>query len=218
MDLMDDDFKDEVRLQLPLTVGSRYGIEPSELADASAASSQTLLRITADILMGGVIRSIKCPGHDDLTTFTPYVTRTGQTSRRRRTVKMHSPTFLSKDFVLVVRADGLDEPRCFAERDENGSGTIAMQLTWVPNFKLPPIPGQEYLFLIDRSGSMSGSRIDVAKRALIMLLRFLPSAGTTINIVSFGSSFKAFWENGSAEYSNQVLASAVSVPCSSPSF
>jgi hypothetical protein len=39
-----------------------------------------------------------------------------------------------------------------------------MQFTIVPNFQLPPVKGQEYIFLIDRSSSMSGARIETAKR------------------------------------------------------
>ncbi|KAG6380484.1 hypothetical protein JVT61DRAFT_8637 [Boletus reticuloceps] len=56
------------------------------------------------------------------------------------------------------------------EGDEEGS-TIAMQLTLVPKFQAPKIPSQEYIFIIDRSGSMSNTPIETAKRTLIMLLR-----------------------------------------------
>jgi hypothetical protein len=209
MDLMDDDNKGEVRLQLPMSVGCRYGPEPPSLADAASASSRTRLRITVDIQMSGVIRRVSCPNHEGLINLSPYVTRTGQTSRRRKIAKLRSQTFLTRDFVLVVHADGLDSPRCFAERDDSGSGTIAMQLTFVPNIKLPPIPDQEYLFVIDRSGSMSGSRITVAKRALSMLLRFLPNEGTKFNIISFGSHHEALWESGSLVYSDSSLRTAV---------
>jgi Mg-chelatase subunit ChlD len=47
---------------------------------------------------------------------------------------------------------------------------------------------QDYIFLIDRSGSMSGQRINLAVGALKLFLHSLP-IGSKFNIVSFGSNF-----------------------------
>jgi hypothetical protein len=203
MDLMDDELNDEVRLQLPMSVGYRYGTPPPSLAKATSASSRTRLRITADVQMSRAIRETSSPTHS--IEVIPYVTHIGQHSRRRRTIKFRSQTFLTSDFVLTVRADGLDAPRCFAERGDAG---IAMQLTLVPQIKLPPVPAQEYLFLVDRSSSMSGSRIEIAKNALIMILRMLPSSHTIFNVSSFSSDVQSLWPK-SQEYNEKSLDSAV---------
>ena len=50
-----------------------------------------------------------------------------------------------------------------------------------------------YIFLIDRSGSMYGNRINMAKQSLIYFLKSLQDNGSKFNIISFGSSFYALF-------------------------
>ena len=66
----------------------------------------------------------------------------------------------------------------------------------------------EFVFVVDRSGSMAGSRIDAAKEALLLLLKSLP-VGCTFNIVSFGSDFQFLFEDGSRPYAKETLDSAL---------
>lgn len=47
---------------------------------------------------------------------------------------------------------------------------------------------KEYIFLIDRSGSMYGSPIKLAVSALKLFLHSLP-VGSKFNVVSFGTHF-----------------------------
>ncbi|KAJ7226005.1 hypothetical protein GGX14DRAFT_642349 [Mycena pura] len=204
MTLPNDDNTDEIRFQLPMCVGERYGPPLTALDGASAPSSSTRIRITLEIQTSGRIQSLTSPSHSNDISETRYQTHLARPSRRRTTVRYRSPTFLDRDFVLVVHAEGLDAPRCFAElqRDPGGrhSDTVAMQLSIVPSFKLPPVTGQEYIFVVDRSGSMGnmggtrmgGTRIETAKSTLKLLLRMLPG-GSTFNIFSFGSRHSGLW-------------------------
>lgn len=63
----------------------------------------------------------------------------------------------------------------------------------------------EYIFLIDRSGSMRGERISMAKQALLFVLRSLPPK-SYFNVVSFGSSYSALYPESVASSEDNVSA------------
>ncbi|XP_054435462.1 von Willebrand factor A domain-containing protein 5A-like [Pteronotus mesoamericanus] len=80
----------------------------------------------------------------------------------------------------------------------------------------PPMMCGEFVFLMDRSGSMqcpmnnqdkSQQRIQAAKETLIVLLKSLP-LGCYFNIYGFGSTFEAFFPN-SVQYTQQTMAEAL---------
>jgi len=64
----------------------------------------------------------------------------------------------------------------------------------------------EFLFVIDRSGSMAGARIENLKRALIKFLLILPK-NAYFNIISFGSSYMLY-KPRSIKNSPQALEAA----------
>ncbi|KAF4572545.1 hypothetical protein EYR36_007053 [Pleurotus pulmonarius] len=192
MTLLNDDNVDEIRFQLPQHVGNRYGTPPAALNDAAGTSTSTRIRISIDIQTSGRLHSAISPSHGQDIKEKRYPTHRNRTSRRRTTVSYRSKTYLTKDFLLIIHAEGLDTPRCFVEvarkTSRLGSDTVAFHLTMVPKSILPSLPSQEYLFLIDRSGSMSGNRIETAKETLVTLLKLLPAQGTKFNLYSFGST------------------------------
>lgn len=210
MDLMTADIVDEIRFQLPMRIGQRYGRIPDGMVDASHISKKTRVKITLNIQTQGIITSVTSPTHVDF-IFTPYTASRGKSSRRRGTAVYSSTEYLSGDFVLIIRADGLDRPRCIAERHPGNPRSVAMQLTMVPKFDLPPVSKQEYIFLLDRSGSMGmgTNRIEMAKLTLHLLLRSLPGQGTTFNVFWFNNSTDKLWES-SRDYNQQTLDQAVS--------
>ena len=217
LDLMEDEHPNQIRFQLPMALGERYGAPPAALVDVTSPEARSRLRIAADIQMPGRILSVSSPTHT-LGPLIPRKTQTGRNSSRRISAAFRSSSFLLRDFVLVIEAHGLDAPRCVAERDDR-LGTIAMQLTLVPNFELPPVPPQEYIFVVDRSGSMAGERIRTAKRTLKILLRMLPNADegagrtTMFNIWSFGDMADSLFAGGSRGYTGATLDIAVSLSC-----
>ncbi len=52
----------------------------------------------------------------------------------------------------------------------------------------------EYVFVIDRSGSMDGQRIELAKQALLLFMASLPE-GSRFNVFSFGSNYSALFKD-----------------------
>jgi len=66
----------------------------------------------------------------------------------------------------------------------------------------------EFIFVIDRSGSMSGSRINAARSTLLLCLAALPD-GALFNIVGFGSSFEFLFGSSSVRFDNTQKKVAV---------
>ena len=212
MNLMDDSSADEIRFVLPVAIGAqRYGLPLPEAQDARHPQAHTRLRFTATVQSGGYLRKLYSPSHGSNMSVHFYRNHRGNDSRHRAEVEMHSKSFLTSDLVLCAKADGLDAPRCFGEHDADG-GTVALQLSLAPNFEIAPPPSQEFLFLVDCSGSMGPEdRIETAKQALSILLRTLPKDDSSFNIFCFGSTCSSMWPS-SRSYNETTLNEAVSKP------
>ena len=61
----------------------------------------------------------------------------------------------------------------------------------------------EFIFVLDRSGSMGGVRITKALEALILLIQSLP-VNSKFNIVSFGSNYSFLYKE-SVDYKNETV-------------
>lgn len=59
---MDDDVSDQVRLQLPMYIGSRYGTLPIDMAGARTAPPNRI-NISVDVRMQGAMKTIASPTH-----------------------------------------------------------------------------------------------------------------------------------------------------------
>ena len=66
----------------------------------------------------------------------------------------------------------------------------------------------EFLFLLDRSGSMSGKKIEIAKSSIILFLKSLP-VNSKFNIISFGSEFQFLYPESQVT-NNENLADTIS--------
>lgn len=201
--LIDDENHDEVKFIFPQKYAQRYGAAPSSITGTITNPDQPF-QMKVTVQQAGPIKTISCPsGH-------PISFSVDSTDATSATVSLkHTKSFLAKDVILVVSAANLDSPRCFIEEHPSGRHTTtAMALTLVPRFEIPDVcHGMEYIFMIDRSGSMSGTNIRLVKDALVVLLRGLPTKDTTFNLVSFGSTTTLLW-NQSRIYSQSTVNEA----------
>lgn len=209
---MDDEDNDQVKFIFPRTYTQRYGAAPT-FNSAQGRTANQSFQMNVIVQQAGTIKSISCPsGHPISLEFgiPDSIAQAATGSSHYASVSLADSTgFLTQDVVLVIRAVGLDAPRCFAEQHPSPKHeTTAMALTFVPRFNLPDAEcGMEYIFIVDRSGSMEGMNLRLLQEALVVLLRGLPSLGTTFNIVSFGTRATKLWEN-SREYSQMTLEEA----------
>ncbi|XP_055997226.1 von Willebrand factor A domain-containing protein 5A-like isoform X3 [Ostrea edulis] len=129
--------------------------------------------------------------------------------------KMSLPKQLKpgSDFSIVLHYKGFEKPGTIFEKglrdSKNGflsSGVLMINFS--PEFeKLDADLLCEFVFVIDRSGSMNGERIDKAKETLLLLLKSLP-INCIFNIVSFGTTFTTLFSK-SKPYNEETLEKAL---------
>lgn len=96
------------------------------------------------------------------------------------------------------------------EGKEDKEGFMAspvVMLNFFPEFKsIESSEKGEFVFVVDRSGSMRGSRNNSARETLLLFLKSLPD-GCYFNVVGFGSSYKTLFKN-SQLYDDENLKKA----------
>ncbi|KAJ7774019.1 von Willebrand factor type A domain-containing protein [Mycena metata] len=214
-ELAEDEENDSIRFHLPFHIGARYGSAPAPLTRFTSTSAITskstpFLIINASVEAVAPIAKISSPSHTTTTELgsdpaLPNFKELPFSHYARVSLSSNSP--LTKDFVLTVKSAGLDAPRCVAELHPTHN-TAALALTLVPRFTLPDLARQEFILLVDRSGSMTNKRISAARKALVVLLRALPHQDSLFQIVSFGSTVSELWPAGSRAYNQATLEEA----------
>lgn len=121
-----------------------------------------------------------------------------------------------KDVVVHILTREPFKPQAIVENGikiegkEDKEGFMAspvVMLNFFPEFKSPESSDVgEFVFVVDRSGSMSGSRNNSAKETLLLFLKSLPD-GCYFNVVGFGSSYKTLF-NKSQLYNDRNLKKA----------
>lgn len=90
---------------------------------------------------------------------------------------------------------------------ENFAQKPAVMINFTPQLKTFSKKVTEFLFLVDRSGSMSGKHIFQVKETLILFLKSLPS-NCYFNVIGFGSYYRSLFQE-SQQYTDETLEKAI---------
>jgi len=116
------------------------------------------------------------------------------------------------DVTILIGYKDPHAPMAMVEAPIEGSKTKEMQskavmLTFFPKLLSVEEAAHEFIFVVDRSGSMGGSYIKSASETLVLFLKSIPQ-GCFFNIISFGSRHEAFFQS-SMPYNQKTLEKAV---------
>lgn len=188
----------EAVLVVPTEVAPRYGTPPEGMATAGAAGNEGM-EIVVDANMAGRVLSVESPSH-------PIRLALGGANSAHIVLPLGT-SGLGRDFVVRVKAEDIETARAVAGAAGEEDGETSMLVSLVPVF--PPTPAAEtpeIVFIVDRSGSMDGNRIEAVKAAMLVFLASLPQ-GVAFNICSFGSHHSFLFPT-SATYSAETLDTA----------
>jgi hypothetical protein len=202
---------DGVRFTIPNIICPRYGDHPIELQSNTAVGSMgggVSITVDADMADGSFIQKMLSPTHPismSMGTISSAPDAEPIMTRASATLSLGTAC-LDTDFVLQITAKNTGVPKAVVENHPTITNHRALMATLVPKFTLPA-EKPEIVFVIDRSGSMGGSRMDLARQALLVFLKSLP-VGVKFNICSFGSSYSFLWPK-SVTYNQTNLEEAV---------
>ena len=109
---MDDDVSDRIRLQISVSICTRYGALLSGMSDALRIPVHRV-SISADVRIQGILKSVASLAYPTLSIDSDGLTSTSDGPCT--TARYLSDGFLSQNFVLLLlRAEGLDAPWCHA--------------------------------------------------------------------------------------------------------
>lgn len=210
---------DGIRFTIPSIITPRYS-RTAPGSDAALAQFQRYtpsrgshsgnisITVDAEMTEGSFIQKILSPSHPisvSMGTTSIAPNNDPKMSKASATLGIQS-THLETDFVLQIVAKDTGVPKAVLEMHPTIPNQRALMATLVPKFALPP-QTPEIVFVCDRSGSMEGSRIALARQALQIFLKSLP-VGAMFNICSFGSNYSFLWPR-SVAYSQKTLDEAV---------
>ncbi|KAK9521328.1 hypothetical protein VZT92_021145 [Zoarces viviparus] len=139
------------------------------------------------------------------------------TEQTQATVKLAAGHKFDRDVELLIYYKDAHQPTAVVEAGQASSqpgalmGDPVVMLSLYPEFP-PAVMSSvascgEFVFLLDRSGSMSGARIKSATDTLLLLLKSIP-LGCYFNICSFGSSYEHIFPK-SVEYNQKTMDEAL---------
>lgn len=197
----------KVTFVLPTSIAPKYQLNNNSLYGMSCFNySETphknyTFKINLNITSQTKILSVDSYTHNEKLALEPGKSLT-YTDNNASVELETSP--LEGDFNLIAETENIFYPKAYSYQDEK---TTYFMLIHKLDDQDAKVNNSEYIFMIDRSGSMEGEKIRDAKNALEFSIRSLPK-DSSFNIVSFGSEFKLLWTK-SKYYDNDSMLEAI---------
>ncbi|KAJ8104977.1 hypothetical protein OPT61_g10460 [Boeremia exigua] len=198
---------DGIRFTIPTSICPRYGNVPG-ISQVQQMGGSISITVDAEMAEGSFIQKLQSPSHPiSMSMGTTSTNPDATPSMNRASAALGlGVAHLDTDFILQVIAKNVGIPKAILESHPTIPNHRALMATLVPKFSLPP-EKPEIVFICDRSGSMGGSNIMLAREALQVFLKSLP-VGVKFNICSFGSRHSFLFPR-SASYGQDTLAHAI---------
>uniref|UniRef100_A0A8C5WZ30 von Willebrand factor A domain-containing protein 5A-like n=1 Tax=Laticauda laticaudata TaxID=8630 RepID=A0A8C5WZ30_LATLA len=214
---------DAVRFVLPTVLNPRYVPEGSE----GGTISQQISRVSTEALPYALclIAKVEFPYGINRVDSKCNLIQNMSEDRTAAQVSLAKGHQFDRDVELLIYYENVHKTSTILEAGKSGTtpgslmGDPTLLLSLYPNIPAAKagqcVPG-EFIFLLDRSGSMgtligysfgSQSRIESAKETLIFLLKSLP-LGCYFNIYGFGSTYDSFYPQ-SVKYTQQTMDTSV---------
>jgi len=156
--------------------------------------------------MASSIVGIECLSHPEMA-----ISQSAENANiARASLTMADSCSLTRDLVLSITQSKPFEPRCIFEYDPTKDCCSVSLSLDCPSLSLSEASQlqSEYVFLLDRSGSMEGESITALQQAVTLLIKSMPSQ-CRFQIIGFGSDYKSLFSKGCAAYSDETVKQAL---------
>ncbi|VDI72387.1 Hypothetical predicted protein [Mytilus galloprovincialis] len=192
----------DLNFVLPYVLNTRYS-SAGDAGDTRYSVKPVKLGFTASVKGHHTIKSVRT-NRDDLQLQI-------SDDKHSAEIKLKDIDHQNRDLEFSVSYEKVSKPEAILEvGDRKKDGLLkedVLMLNFIPDLKNHcGNVKREFIFVMDRSGSMKGERMEKSKAALLLFLKSLP-VGCLFNIVSFGSDYSFLFDR-SQQYNEESLAAA----------
>ena len=201
-----------VRFSLPATLKPRYTPAGSSdpLASVPTGEGQQVERGSVSAVLWFHMTVEGAGDVAEVTSPTHSITVTPNDAADQLDISLSEEKELGRDLVILVKMKDPHTAKAVVEGGVERKGEFmsnpAVMLNFFPKFSNIEA-ACEFIFLVDRSGSMGGSYIRSARETLVLFLKSIPE-GNYFNIIGFGSSYKTLFKD-TVPYDKQHLEKAI---------
>ena len=205
------DAEGSARFSLPSTLKPRYSpagssdplarVEGGAEGQVEQATTSGVHKFQLTVLNAESVAGVTSPTHTIVTQ---------KEAGNKINVTVVGPGPLTGDLVVLVEHKEPHLPKAIIEsgstEKEGMMKAPAIMVNFFPKFANIKA-ACEFIFLVDRSGSMNMGHINSARETLILFLKSLPE-GCNFNIIGFGSSYEKLFPAVSVPYTQETLDKA----------